>query len=451
MTTKNHDINGWEHYNSENEKKEMYALADKYLSFLTEAKTEKEVVTYIEKALKESGFSDNTAEGTLIRKLKGKTLLAARRGKRPLSEGFRMVGAHGDSPRIDFKQHPLYESCDLALAKTHYYGGIRKYQWLARPLAIHGTVVKMDGTEINIVIGEKDTDPVFTITDLLPHLAQKEIEKKVKDAFDAEKLNLVLGSIPDKSEKKSPLKNTILNILKQKYAMEEEDFYSAEIQIVPADKPRYVGLDSSLIGSYGHDDRVCVFAALEAFLNSPQPEYTQIFIVWDKEEIGSEGSTGAQSHFFDYCIEDMKEAWDKDAKLSQIYLQGKMISADVNAGLDPDYQDAFEKMNSAKVGYGPCFNKFTGSRGKVGANDAHPEYIAFLRNILKKANIPWQMAELGKVDLGGGGTVAKFLASYGIDVIDMGPAVLSMHSPFEIVSVVDLYATAKALSTFYKS
>jgi len=341
--------------------------------------------------------------------------------------------------------------------KTHYYGGIRKYQWLARELALHGVVVKKDGSIVKVLVGEDPSDPVLTITDLLPHLAYKQVEQKVSDAFEAEKLNAVVGHEPakrgdDKAAKdKDRVKGRVLELLHARYGITESDLFSAELQLVPAGPARSVGLDSSMIGGYGHDDRSCVFAAFEALLAEKTPEHTQLVLFWDKEEIGSEGATGAQSLFFEYALQDLLDAWSPGLRLSRVFERGMAISADVNAAVDPDHLDVYEKLNAAYMGHGPCFNKFTGHRGKVGANDAHPEFVAYLRDILDKANVPWQMAELGKVDLGGGGTVAKFLAVYGMDVIDMGPAVLSMHSPFEVLGKADLYATVQAFRAFLKS
>jgi aspartyl aminopeptidase len=451
--------NCWDVYPSAADRKAVEACAARYMDFITRCKTERETVDYLLATAKAAGFSDvlNAKTKAYVRVQRGKTVLLARRGKRPLSEGFRLIGAHADTPRIDLKQHPLYEDTDLGLMKTHYYGGIRKYQWLARELALHGVVVKKDGTLVKVLVGEDPKDPVLTITDLLPHLAYKQVEQKVADAFEAEKLNAVVGHEPakrgdDKAAKdKDRVKRRVLELLHARYGITEGDLFSAELQLVPAGPARSVGLDGSMIGGYGHDDRSCVFSAFEAFLAEKTPEHTQLALFWDKEEIGSEGATGAQSLFFEYALQDLIEAWEPRTKLSRVFERGMAISADVNAAVDPDHLDVFEKRNAAYMGYGPCFNKFTGHRGKVGANDAHPEFIAFLRNILDKANVPWQMAELGKVDLGGGGTVAKFLAVYGMDVIDMGPAVLSMHSPFEVLGKADLYATVQAFRAFYKS
>lgn len=448
----------WKIYSSDDHKQAMDILADDYLDFLTKCKTERETIDYVEEAVKKAGFDENFSSSSCFRSFRNKTIFIARKGKRPLSEGFRLVGAHADTPRLDLKQHPLYEEVGIGMAKTHYYGGIRKYQWLARPLALHGVVVTKEGKKVNIVIGEKDTDPVLTIGDLLPHLAYKQVDKKVSDAFEAEKLNIIMGhslseaGTDDDSEDLDPnVKTKILEILNEKYGIVEEDLFSSEMYIVPAGPARYVGLDKSILGAYGQDDRVCVFLALKAMLNEPDPEYTQIVLFYDKEEIGSEGSTGAKSLFFEYSLGDLIDAWEPEAKLSHVLMAGKALSTDVHAAVDPDYQDVHEKLNSAYFGYGPCFCKFTGHRGKVGANDAHPEYVGWLRGILGEAGVPWQMAELGKVDLGGGGTVAKFLAVYGMDIIDFGTPVIGMHSPFELTSKVDVYATYQAFRVFLRN
>ena len=445
----------WEIYSSKKDRDEMEKLAREYLDFLTKCKTERETIDYVVKALEDAGFTPDFHSKKAFRVFKGKTIFMARKGKRPLSDGVRILGAHADAPRLDFKQHPLYEDWELALAKTHYYGGIRKYQWLARPLSLHGVVVKQSGEVVQVSVGEENDDPVFTITDLLPHLAYEQVKKNVTDAFQAEKLNVIIGHNPDNGEKddkdKKVIKSNILKLLNDKYGIIEEDLFSAEMQVVPAGPARYVGLDSAMIGGYGQDDRACVFTALKAFLHEHEPEYSQVVLFWDKEEIGSDGSTGAKSLFFEYCLEDLIDAWDEDARISQVFLNSKAISADVHVGTDPDHLDVYEPLNASKMGYGPVFSKYTGHRGKVGANDAHPEFIGFLRKTLNEAGVPWQMAGMGKVDLGGGGTVAKFLAVYGMDIIDMGPSVLSMHSPFEITSKADIYATMKAFEAFLKA
>lgn len=446
----------WEVYAGKKDRKAMDAMAKRYVEFLSECKTERLVMDYVRKRVEKAGFVDNLESSQVYRFNRNKTCFLARKGKRPLSEGFRLLGAHGDCPRLDFKQRPFYEDTDIALAKTHYYGGIRKYHWLAIPLALHGTVVKKDGAEVTVCIGEDPGDPVFTITDLLPHLAAKEMSKKVEDAFEAEKLNIVMGQSPvgkgkEDDEIKAPVKRHLLELLHKKYDIEEADFISAEMQAVPAGPARYVGLDESLIGAYGQDDRSSVFCALEAFLEEPEPEYAQIVLFWDKEEIGSVGATGATSLFFEYCMEELLDSWEPGVRLSKVMLNGSALSADVSAAMDPDFKDVYEPLNAARLGYGPCFNKFTGHRGKVGANDAHPDFIGWLRRIFDDAGIPWHMSELGKVDVGGGGTVAKFLAIYGMDVIDVGVPVLSMHSPFEISSKADIYACTLAFREFLKN
>lgn len=446
--------NGWETYASEHEA--VHTLAEEYMRFLSASKTERETVAEVTEALRNAGYQENFSQEKVFRICRGKAVFAARRGKRPLAEGLQIISAHTDAPRLDLKQRPLLEQAGVGQAKTHYYGGIRKYQWLARPLAVHGVVVREDGEVVRICLGEDASDPVFAIADLLPHLAQKENTKTVADAFEAEKLNVILGHSPaetpggDKKEDKpkDPIKLRMLQLLHEKYGIREEDLMSAELQAVPAGRARWVGLDKGLVGGYGQDDRICVFAALKAFLEAEQPERACAIIFWDKEEIGSEGSTGAQSRFFENCLQDLGEAWEPGAKFRDYIARSRAVSGDVHGALDPDWQELHEKLNAAIIGHGPCLCKFTGSRGKYGANDAHPEYIGRLRNLLNKHGIPWQMAELGKVDSGGGGTVALYLGAYGMDVIDCGPAILGMHSPFELASAVDLYAVKLAYRVF---
>jgi aspartyl aminopeptidase len=446
--------NCWHVYKSKKHKAAMDKLAAEYVDFLSLCKTERETIDWLVRRAASRGFENGFSRDKFLKVHKGKSVIMARKGKKPLAQGIRILGAHADTPRLDLKQRPLYEECQVSLAKTHYYGGIRKHQWFARPLALHGVVVRTDGSRVEIRIGEDPGDPVFTVADLLPHLAYKQIEQKLSEAFEAEKLNVVLGHIPlaTSAEKdKSPVKLGVLNILNKRFGIIEEDLYSAEIQAVPAGPARYIGFDQGLIGGYGHDDRACTFAGFEAFLNQNLPEYTQVLIVWDKEEIGSEGSSGAKSLFLEYSLEDMIESWEPGTKLRTMFENTRAISADVHAAMDPDYQDVHEKLNASLLGHGPVFCKFTGHRGKVGANDAHAEYVGWLRSILNKAKIPWQMAETGKVDLGGGGTVAKFLAVYGMDIIDFGPGVLGMHSPFEICSKADIYASFLAYEQFFRN
>ena len=450
--------NAWNVYGDNKNMKAMLDLAERYRLFLSSCKTERETIEYLRARLHKAGYSEEGKCDKIFRVLQNKTMFVAKKGKGPLSSGLRLVAAHVDTPRLDFKQHPLLEQANVGQAKTHYYGGIRKYQWLARPLAIHGVVVRDTGEVISVVLGEDSKEPVFTILDLLPHLAQGQADQPLSKVFEAEKLNIVLGHKPleSKSAKgkkntdapKDPVKSAILALLHNKYGIVEEDLYSAELQAVPAGEARYVGLDSSMIGGYGHDDRVCVFMALEAFFAAGSTSHTQCLMFWDKEEIGSEGSTGAKSRFFEYCVQECIRLWEPRAEFSEVMLRTKAISADVHAATDPDWQDLHEKLNASLFGHGPTFCKFTGHRGKYEANDAHPEYVGWLRAVLNKENIPWQMAELGKVDHGGGGTVAMYLAAYGINIIDCGPAVLSMHSPFELVSCADLYATKLAFTAF---
>lgn len=462
--------NAWERYHAPEDRQAMDALAARYIQFLTQCKTERETIHYLVDRAKAAGFLEDCSSATYMRPWRDKTLLLARRGRRPLSEGFRLLGAHGDTPRLDLKQRPFTEDCELLRAKTHYYGGIRKYQWLAIPLALHGVVVLADGTCIDVVLGE-DGDYAFAIPDLLPHLAQRQNEQKISEGFEAEKLNIILGhepameppedtesggDAPEASaaldvpkQAKDPIKTAILAILHEQYGLAEADFLSAELRAVPAGPARYIGMDKSLIGAYGQDDRCCVFCSVEAFLQQEEtPEYTQLVLIWDKEEIGSDGATGAQSRFLEFCLEDLLAAWAPGTSLRQCTLAGKALSADVHAPVDPDFQELHDLKNSARMGYGPNLSKFTGHRGKYGASEADAEYVAWLRGILDAKGIPWQMAELGKVDLGGGGTVAKFLAMYGMDVIDIGPCVLSMHSPLELSSKADIYATVQAFAAF---
>lgn len=457
----------WEVYGGKAHSATLKTMVANYLDFISQCKTERETVAYAVTMLNNAGFSAKRNITGFYLTHHNKTLFAVRKGTAPLSAGIHLIGAHADSPRLDLKQNPLQEQANIGQAKTHYYGGIRKYQWLARPLAIHGVVVKADGEVVNVVLGEDPKDPVFTIADLLPHLAAKQAGQTLADAFEGEKLNIVIGHRPmeklgEKSGEKAsakdgkkdqagkePVKARLLSLLNKKYGMVEEDFCSAELEVVPAGPARLVGLDGALIGGYGQDDRICVFAALQAFLNSKdKPAHTQVLMLWDKEEIGSEGSTGAKSSFFQYCLGDLLAQWEPGTPLSTVLLNSRAISGDVHGAVDPDWQELHEKLNAAYIGHGPCFCKFTGHRGKYEANDAHAEYVGWIRRVMNRNNIPWQMAELGKVDGGGGGTVAMHLARLGMNIIDFGPALLSMHSPFELSSTVDLYATIKAYEAF---
>lgn len=451
--------NAWETYADAPQRKSMEALAVRYIDFLTRCKTERETVDYVRERLIQAGYGEDFAGERVLRPLRGKALFAARRGSRPLEEGLTLIAAHADTPRLDFKQRPLIEQPGVAQAKTHYYGGIRKYQWLARPLALHGVVIRENGESLTVNIGENPDEPVFCIADLLPHLAQKQSGQTISEAFEAEKLNIILSHSPkqgkggkkDKEAPKEPIKEQLLDILHKKYGISEEDLITAELQAVPAGPARFVGFDKALVGGYGQDDRICVFTALEALLTAEAGQGNMAVIFWDKEEIGSDGATGAASRFFQYCVEDLARAWAPDVPASHVLLHSRALSADVQAALDPDFQEVHEKQNAAQLGCGPCFSKFTGSRGKYGASEADAEFFGQLRGLYNAKGIPWQTAELGRVDLGGGGTVALFLAAYGMRVIDLGPAVLSMHSPFELVSVADLHATLEAYKAFLEA
>ncbi|MBF0120383.1 MAG: aminopeptidase [Desulfobacterales bacterium] len=440
---------------SEIEISEVFKIGEEYKSFLDSSKTEREaVITILDKA-KQQGFKEQKHQ-KIYQIHRNKCMALAVIGDTPITEGINIIAAHIDSPRIDFKQNPIYEEDNLVLSKTHYYGGIRKYHWLARPLAIHGRLILKDGKEVDIVIGEKIDDPVFTIADLLPHLSRKlQDDKKLSEAFEGEKLNIIMGSIPIAKdiEIKDRFKLSILNYFYEKFGIIEEDFVSAEIEIVPAEKARDVGIDRSLIGGYGQDDRICAFTLLNSILSIEKPKKTAVAIFFDKEEIGSEGNTGAKSSFMEDFIANLfvhAGIQVSEHILRKTLMNSFAISADVNGALDPDYQEVHDKKNAAKLGYGVCITKYTGSGGKSGASDASAEYMGKIRKIFNDNNIIWQAAGLGKVDQGGGGTIAKFLAEYGMEIVDIGPSLLSMHSPFEISSKADLYMTAKAYKAFYK-
>ncbi len=440
----------------EQEKRKALAYGDEYKSFLDNAKTEREAVTYIREAARKNGFAHRVKSGTsrpFIHVFYNKAVALVRPGAKPLGDGIHIIVSHIDAPRLDLKQKPLYEEVDLAFFKTHYYGGIKKYQWLARPLAIHGRIVKGDGTVVDLAVGEDNNDPVFTVLDLLPHLARKaQYSKKLGEAIEGEKLNVLIGSLPlgDK-ETKDRFKLAVLNYLDQKYGLQEEDLISAELEVVPAGRARDVGWDRSMVGAYGHDDRSCAFAALKAILDVSRPQETAVALFVDKEEIGSDGATGAKSKFLEAVLYELLVAAGVEPSTRAVYeilTKSKALSGDVNGALDPDYQDVHEKRNAARMGYGVCLTKFTGHGGKYNSNDASAEYVGWLRSLFNKNKVVWQTGELGKVDEGGGGTVAKFLAVYGMEVIDCGPAVLSMHSPFEIAHKGDLYMTYKGYKVF---
>ena len=379
-----------------------------------------------------------------------KTVALFNIGRENIEDGMNILGAHIDSPRMDVKQNPLYESDDMAYLDTHYYGGIKKYQWVTLPLAIHGVVVKKDGSVIDVAIGEKETDPVFCVTDLLIHLAADQLEKKAGKVIEGEKLDVIVGSIPLENEEKDAVKAGILSILKETYDMEEEDFMSAELEVVPAGRARELGFDRSMILSYGQDDRVCAYTSLAAMLNTKEVERTACCLLVDKEEIGSVGATGMRSQFFENTVAELLNLYGdySDLKLKRCLKNSRMLSSDVNAAYDPLYANAFDKRNSSMLGHGVVFSKFTGSRGKSGSNDANAEYIASLRKTMDENNVNYQMAELGKVDIGGGGTIAYILSLYGMEVIDCGVAVLSMHAPWEVTSKADVYEAWKCYNAF---
>ncbi len=445
----------WDRYN-EALVKEAFSFAEGYKGFLNGAKTEREAVEAIVQSAEGAGFRTYSPQGTakrIYRLNKAKSIGLATMGKRPLEEGMRIIVSHIDAPRLDLKQNPLYEELDMALLRTHYYGGIKKYQWVTQPLAMHGIIVKTDGQKVKIAIGEEEGDPVFTICDLLPHLSRKvQEEKKLKEAIEGEKLTILAGHLPfGDQEAKERVKLRVLEFLHQEYGIVEEDFLSAELELVPASKARDVGFDRAFVASYGQDDRVCAYASLKAIEAAKTPPYTTMALFLDKEEVGSEGNTGAKSHFLELFTVDILRAAGKepnDILVKEVLFQSKAISADGTAGIDPNYKDVHEPQNNAKIGYGVCLSKFTGAGGKYFSSDASAEYVGEIRELFNRKGITWQMGELGKVDEGGGGTVAKYLALYGMDIIDCGTPMLSMHSPFEVASKGDIYETFRAYRVF---
>ncbi len=430
-------------------------FAPGYISFLNTAKTEREVTEFVKATAAGHGFTPLEDAKKLHpgQKLlftwKNKVSALVIVGEEPIENGCCVIASHADAPRVDLKANPVYEADGFAYFKTHYYGGIRKYQWLAIPLALHGVVVKKDGTVINVCIGEKPEDPVFTMTDLLPHLAQNQVNKKAGEFVTGEGLNLLIGSF-DENDGKDPVKKQVLTLLKDQYQIEEKDFTSAELEIVPAMPARHLGLDSSMVGGYGQDDRISVYTSLMAALEVKNPKHTAITIFVDKEEIGSYGNTGLSSLLLESLYVELLHRCGKDDyySLRQAMNHSFALSADVNAGVDPNYADVFEKLNCSFLGRGVVVTKFTGSRGKSGSNDANPEFIGALRKLFDENEAGWQIGELGKVDIGGGGTVALYLAYFGIETIDCGAALLGMHSPFEVSSKVDIYMAYKAYKAF---
>lgn len=443
--------NAWKKYSKE-DKKKVFAYAEDYKAFLSACKTERECVTYFRTEAEKYGFKNLDtviAEGITLKEgdkvyadNKGKSLAMYIIGKQPMEQGMNIVGAHIDSPRLDLKQNPLYEDHDLAMLDTHYYGGVKKYQWVTLPLALHGVFAKKDGTVVNVNIGENPEDPVFGVSDLLIHLAATQMEKKASVVIEGEDMNLLIGSIPVADEDaKEKVKANVLNILKEYYQVEEEDFLSAEIEVVPAGAARDYGFDRSMVMGYGHDDRVCAYPSFTAMLDKEVPVRTSVCLLVDKEEIGSVGATGMQSRFFENVTAEVMNACGNysDIALRRCLERSRALSSDVSAAFDPNYPSVCEPKNSAFFGCGVVFNKYTGSRGKSGSNDASAEYMAQIRSIMEQGNITYQTAELGKVDQGGGGTIAYILGNYNMQVIDSGVAVLNMHAPWEIISKADLY------------
>lgn len=458
--------NAWNTYSAE-QVKELEALCARYKNFLDAGKTERECVKESVRLAKAQGYQSLedavssgktlTAGDKVYSVYMGKAVALFHLGRRPLREGMRILGAHIDSPRLDLKQNPLYEDTELVYLDTHYYGGVKKYQWVTIPLAIHGVVAKKDGTVLDICIGEKEDDPVVFVSDLLIHLAGEQLEKKARLVIEGENLDILVGSRPltkqeaDEKEKDA-VKANILAILKEQYGMEEEDFLSAELEVVPADRARDCGLDRSMIMAYGQDDRVCAYTSLEAQLAIDTQEYTCCCLLVDKEEIGSVGATGMQSRFFENTVAELMNCTGEYSELDlrRALSRSRMLSSDVSAAYDPLFASFFEKKNSAYFGKGLVFNKYTGSRGKSGSNDANAEYMAAIRAMLDKHEVAFQTAELGKVDIGGGGTIAYISALYGMQVIDSGVAVLNMHAPMEVTSKADVYEAVKGYVAFLK-
>ena len=448
---------GWENLREE-EKTKIDTFGNEYIYFLNKCKTEREAVEFSKEILQKNGFVDLREKPTLMPGDKvyyinrAKSVYVAVIGTDTLETGLNIVGAHIDSPRLDLKPNPLYEDSGFAYFKTHYYGGIKKYQWVTIPLSLYGVVCKKDGTVVDVVIGEDENDPVVGISDLLIHLSADQLDKKAAKVIEGENLDVTLGNMPLFGEEKDAVKANVLKLLKEKYDIEEEDFVSAEIEVVPSGKARDYGLDRSMVAGYGHDDRVCAYTSLTAILDSDVSEYTSCAILVDKEEIGSVGATGAHSLFFENTVAELllKMGIDSFVQTRLTMSRSKMLSSDVSAGVDPLFVNVNDKKNAAYLGNGIVFNKYTGSRGKSGSNDASAEYVAQVRAVMDNANIHYQTAELGRVDQGGGGTIAYILGNYNMDVIDAGIAVLNMHAPMEIVSKVDVYETYQAYKAFLK-
>lgn len=440
---------------SQEETDKADAFCEEYKNFLNKAKTEREAVVYVLEKAKKNGFVEfdrakkYNAGDKVYYNNRGKSIILAVIGKKGLENGTRLSAAHIDSPRLDMKQNPLYEDTEIAYFKTHYYGGVKKYQWTAIPLSLHGVVVKRDGTKAYVNVGENDNDPKFVVTDLLPHLAAEQMKRTLADGIRGEELNILIGSRPFKDDEASEkVKLNIMNILFEKYGIIESDFLSAELEAVPAFKSCDIGFDRSMIGSYGHDDRVCAYPAAEAIFNIENPEYTAITVLTDKEEIGSDGNTGLNSSYLKYFVADLANM--QGVNYHTVLSNTHCLSADVNAAFDPTFPDVSERRNASYINKGVVITKYTGSRGKAGTSDASAEYMGKIRSMLDGAEVVWQSGELGKVDAGGGGTVAMYLAALDIDVVDLGVPVLSMHAPFEVVSKLDVYMAYRAFKTFFE-
>lgn len=461
--------NAWEKYPQGIKRDQVFQFAEEYRKFISACKTERECTANLYEKAKNAGYVDMDeliaskgsvkAGDKIVANNMGKGLALFVMGRKDLAEGMNILGAHIDSPRLDLKQVPLYEDTEMAMLDTHYYGGVKKYQWVTLPMALHGVICKKDGTTVTVNIGDKPKDPVFGVSDLLIHLSADQLEKKAAKVIDGENLDLLIGSIPKVAEKKEDekavkdrVKANILDILSAEYGIEEDDFLSAEIEVVPAGEARDYGFDRSMIMGYGHDDRVCAYPSFEAILAVEKPEYTSVCLLVDKEEIGSVGASGMQSRFFENCVAEVLNLAGNYSELAvrRALKNSKVLSSDVSAAFDPNYPSVMEKRNSAYFSKGLVFNKYTGARGKSGSNDANAEYVAKLRNIMDTNDVSFQTAELGKVDQGGGGTIAYILANYDMNVIDSGVAVLNMHAPWEIISKVDLYEAYRGYIAFLK-
>lgn len=459
MDKKEDKKNPWLKYTGD-KKEELFDFCKGYIDYMSLCKTEREcVLTSVDMAIAlgyrdleeviENGETLKVGDKIFINN-KDKALALFLIGEEPIEKGMRIIGSHVDSPRLDLKQNPLYEDSNLAMMETHYYGGVKKYQWVTLPLALHGVVVKKDGTKIDVVIGEDNNDPVVGISDLLIHLSADQLQKKANVVIEGEDLNLLVGNMPLEGCEKDAVKANILNILKEKYDFEEEDFLSAEIEVVPAGRAREYGLDRSMIMAYGQDDRVCAYTSLMALLDLDKSKYTSVVLLVDKEEVGSNGATGMHSKFFENVVAEVMDRLGdySSLKLRRALANSKMLSADVTAAYDPNYPSVMEKKNSAYFGKGLVFSKYTGARGKSECNDANPEFMAWLRNVMDKNDVLFQTAELGKVDQGGGGTIAYILAEYNMEVIDCGVALQNMHAPWEVASKLDIYETMRGYKAF---